>query len=486
MSFVHFLTVGRFGFTEESVPPGLVDRVVAHFVPGRLQSLGRPTSFLVPWNEGELAELEEAVKARYELELDLAEYLTQDGLLCFQYTGVEVHIAYPVAAVAGELFNASAGERGQVYEPEAVLRLAAEHAAENQRRREIKRSQDPRRRLGAVVEALEADEKSLPAWLAERYLAEVAPELVPELVELLDSGHKRLQRLACGVLREAGPAAAALAVPALAALLAKGPERVFAFSIAFTLSGLGPDAEPGLLAALDCEGAEDTALGALAKLESLSAATRKRLIEIAQGQGERADMAKHALGDSAVAQRLAAVRGALASLEPEAQSRVLAERLQRGELEEAQLRFAAYLGDEASKLVLEQANEEAPQGLVAWLTGLPEGRADWMTAVTVAALEARSATLRPRSAELTSEVAQTIRDGTASERFPELLDAHDWMRIPGLDLETLQRAVAASEASGDGQRQHLLGIMETLDYYDGRGAFFLFLRHEAVPRVLGP
>src|SRR5579872_591868 len=187
MSFVHYLTVGRFGFTERSVPPNLMERVVAHFVPDGLRQLGGETSFIVPWDEGELRELEEAVMFRYGLELNLSDYRTPDGLLSIQYTGVETHVAFPVARVAGELFGASAGERGQLYDAAYVEKAAERDASENKERKRVAAIPNGQQRLQAVVDALHAGAQFLPPWLAERLLAPVAPFIIDQLVALLGS-----------------------------------------------------------------------------------------------------------------------------------------------------------------------------------------------------------------------------------------------------------------------------------------------------------
>jgi hypothetical protein len=485
VSLVHYLTVGRFGFTERSVPPNLVDRVVAHFVPGGLRQLGGETSFIVPWNEDELGELEDAVKTRYELELNLSDHLTREGLLSIQYTGVEIHIAFPVAAVAAEMFGASAGERGQTYDPETVRENAEEHAAENKQRRRISGIASGSQRLQAVVDALRAGAPFLPPWLAERLLAPVAPQIVDELVSLLGSENARLRRLGVGVLREAGPAAAAAAVPALTALLRKTTERVDAFLITFSLAGLGQGAEPGLVEALNHDGAQMDALEALAKLPSLSEPTRARLATIAVGKGEIAAMARHVLGQSAIAKRLARLRETLATRDARAQSRTLSERVRRGELETSQLGLAAHLGDTASQIVVTGAAREPTKDLRTWAVKLLELRPECVRQVVAAVLDARSVSLQPRSASLTQDVARAVCDGTAASTFQKLLDKHDWMNIPGLDLMTLQNAVAAAETSGDEQRQHLCAIMETLIGCDGVSDFFLLLQEEAIPTVLG-
>lgn len=107
-----------------------------------------------------------------------------------------------------------------------------------------------------------------------------------------------------------------------------------------------------------------------------------------------------------------------------------------------------------------------------------------MTAILAAALDARSATLRPRSAVLAQSVATAIREGDAGARLQELLDAHDWMHIPGLDLASLNDAVAAAEASGEDCKGHMLRLMKTLDAEELAPTFFLLLHEDAIPMVL--
>lgn len=493
MSFVHYLTVGRFGFTEDSVPPGLMDRVVAHFVPGGLRKLGRPTSFVVPWNEGELAELEDAVKQRYELDLDLSQYLNSEGLLCMQYTGMEVHVAFPVAAVASDLFGASAGERGTLYDPLRLREQADQHARENAERKQVLQIQDGAKRLEAVLAALRSDASFLPLGLGERYIAEVAPTIVPELLELLSFQddqlpqlqNERIRLLALGGLRDAGPAAA-VAVPKLTAMLAsRGSDH---FSIVLALGRMGQAAEPGLVAALDLDDevswARDHALQALAKLDSISDSTRAKLVEISQGDDEAAGMAMHALGESPIARRLRRLRQALREHDPTVRAQELAGRVKRGELDGAQLRLAAYLGDAASHIAIHGSPAASVDDLGQWAAGLPDTSIEVARAVMAAALDARSTSLPPRSAALTQAVARAVHEGTAADRQQELFEAHDWTNISCLQDTALQHGVAACQAVGEEFREHLQGVVEELEEGDG-AAFLLLLQEEAIPLILG-
>ena len=401
-----------------------------------------------------------------------------------QDTGVETHVAFPVAVVAAVLFDAAAGERGQVWDPEKVRANAERHAAENAARKRITGIEDGRERLEAVVEVLKVGGPSLPPRL-DRVVAEVAPEVIPELVALLGADDQGLRLLACDAPASAGAAAAPAAVPALTAQLKRG-DWMLSHSAALALAAMGrggrtrPRSRPRQRGARPRRGAP-----ALAKLDSLSDSAQAKLARIAEGQGELADMAKHALGESAIARRLARAREATAKRDPVAQSQVLAERLRNGEIDAARLRFAAYLGDAGSQIVLEGACTEPPKDLSVWAANLLEAPDEWFMPVLAAALDARSTTLRPRSAALTQAVARTLREGTAHARLQELLEAHDWLQIPGLDLGTVNSAVAASEACGEERRQHLLRIMRTLDAGGACAAFFSLLQEEAIPTVLG-
>lgn len=279
------------------------------------------------------------------------------------------------------------------------------------------------------------------------------------------------------------------AVPELTAMLVDPKiDGSLAFSIVLALENMGPSAEPGLAAALDLDDqsswARDTALKALAKLDSVSDSTRARLVAISQGDDEAAQMARHALGDSPIAQRLRKLRQALREQDITGGARALADRAKVGSLDDAQLRLAAYLGDAPSQIVVHGAPAKTVDDLGLWVVGFPDAPIEITRAVTAAALDARSTSLPPRSAGLTQAVAEAVREGTAVERRQKLFEAYDWMNISCLQYTALQHGAAACQAIGEEFRQHLQGIVRTFEEGDGE-AFFLLLHENAIPLALG-
>jgi len=298
VSLVHYLTIGRFGFREDSLPPNLVDRVVAHFVPGGLQQLGRDTSFVVPFSDGELVELEDEVRRRFDVEVSLKGYLTEDGLLCIQYTGVRVEIAEHVAVVAHDLFGAVAGERGEICDPVHLQRRSEECALQNAERKRLLSIKDGRERIRAVIHNLEGAKGGsprIPVWIANATVKDVARDHVDELVLALKSKHEAVLTFAGFTLAELGRAAVK-AIPGLTEVV-RDPTSPGAFAAVRALEAMGSEAEEGLVIALNHPGASVawTAICALSRLGRVSNATRARLGEVAAGQGEHSEAARKAL-----------------------------------------------------------------------------------------------------------------------------------------------------------------------------------------------
>ena len=126
MCLFHYLTIGRFEFVEEEAPPDLVQRVLDHFTPGGLTRLGRAARIIEPFKREEIREIEEEVKRRFGLELNLGEYLREDGLLQIMYMA---HAAFEsfaehVALVVSERFGTIASDRGRVYEPAKIKEMS--------------------------------------------------------------------------------------------------------------------------------------------------------------------------------------------------------------------------------------------------------------------------------------------------------------------------------------------------------------------------
>jgi len=127
MSLIHYLTIGRFEFTEEEPPFNLMQRVVDHFIVDGLKQLHRSYKVIKPFSMMEIFELEEEMAERFGLELNLRQYLTEDGLLKIVYQEMFFwfeSFAEHVALIASERFGAIASDGGHVFEPEKIKEMS--------------------------------------------------------------------------------------------------------------------------------------------------------------------------------------------------------------------------------------------------------------------------------------------------------------------------------------------------------------------------
>ncbi|HZU95289.1 MAG TPA: hypothetical protein VFF73_01170 [Planctomycetota bacterium] len=301
MSFVHFLTIGRFGFGDTPPPSALMDRVVFPVIPEELKPyLARSTpTFLVPFSEDELVQLEREVRRRFDVEVSLRDFLTKDRLLRIQYTDwVRVLVAEHVAVVARELFGAVAADRDQFVDPDRLERRSQECAIQNAERKRIFAIKDGGERMAAVIQALERaedDPKKVHVWIAVEMVSDVAAGHVSELIRALRAAHRAVQAFAGYTLQRLGPAASE-AIPALVDVLCDTKSAAPGV-VVDALGAMGPKGEAGLVIALDHSDSlvRWRAIRALGNLGQAAEPTRARLRQIAAGTGEHADAARKAL-----------------------------------------------------------------------------------------------------------------------------------------------------------------------------------------------
>lgn len=298
MSFVHYLTIGRFSFGDGSRPPSLLERVVAHSIPDGLRRLERVNGFIQPFSDDELAQMEAELRRRFDLEVNLRDYLTSQGLFCIRYTDVPLEIAQHVALIAHELFGAVAGERGKIWEPASLRRASERCAVQNAERRRLWAIEDGADRVREVVQALERpedDPRRISIGIGRGAVADVAAAALPDLIAALSSEHEAVRRFAAASLEDLGVAAAE-AIPALTAAV-RDPEGPASSGVVSALAAMGKAAEEGLVLALNHRdrGVRFGAIQALGALGEISDSARERLVQIAAGKDEHGDEARKAL-----------------------------------------------------------------------------------------------------------------------------------------------------------------------------------------------
>lgn len=297
VSLIHHLSIGRFAAASDMPQPTLLERVVAHLTPGGLARLGAPAA-PTPLTDQELDRLERVLKEAWELPIHLRSYL-QEGVLTVPYTAEGMYrVAWPIAAVAREELGLTVAERGRPY-TDAQIRTAAEKSrAHNAATRALCSIEDGEARVRAAVDEVRRGRRS--SYDAHRLLHGLGAEIVPAVASLL-TDEAGLQVFACHVLGALGPAAVA-ALPAFEELFRREAlDESIALHAAGALAKIGPAAQAVLARALAHKAARETALMALAALPELAPETRARIVPLAQGESELAQLARHALGDSPIA-----------------------------------------------------------------------------------------------------------------------------------------------------------------------------------------
>lgn len=298
MSFIHYLTIGRFVYAEGAESATFTERVVAHFLPDGLRRLERGICCIQPFTDHELSQMEDELRQRRELDVVLREYLTDGGLLCIRYTGVRVHIAEHVAMIAHELFGAVAGERGQLRSYSFLCQESERYAVQEAESRHLSSIQDGVARVQEVVQALqrsEDDSRKIPVMSAVEIVADTAFQALPELIVALSAEHDAVRRFAALSLQRIG-APAVMAVPSLIAAI-RDTQSSEGYPVVLALAAMGKAAEEGLVLALDhCDGlVRSQAIEALGTLGEVSDSTRERLVHLAENNDHHGKAAKKVL-----------------------------------------------------------------------------------------------------------------------------------------------------------------------------------------------
>ena len=300
MSLFHYLTIGRFEFVEEEAPPDLVQRVFDHFTPGGLTRLGRAARIIEPFKREEIREIEEEVKRRFGLELNLVEYLREDGLLQIMYMA---HAAFEsfaehVALVASERFGAIATDRGHVYEPAKIKEMSDRLLIRDAERTRLAQIEDGPERIREINKAVQRPFED-PKWIAigfARQMAQGAPAgAVTELINSLRHPNRIVRIFAGCALGDIGEPAKK-AIPVITNLL-KDPDIEIDFSTVEALGTMGTEAESALLLALEHKDSfiRYKAIEALGNLGGLSEKGLSMLREIATQSTEDGKSAREAL-----------------------------------------------------------------------------------------------------------------------------------------------------------------------------------------------
>ena len=167
MSLFHYLTIGRFEFVEEEAPPDLVQRVLDHFTPGGLTRLGRAARIIEPFKREEIREIEEEVKRRFGLELNLGEYLREDGLLQIMYmahAGFESFAEHVALVALGTLRCHRASDRGRVYEPAKIKEMSQGLIIRDLERKRLAQIEDGAERIREIIKAVQRPTED-PKWI---------------------------------------------------------------------------------------------------------------------------------------------------------------------------------------------------------------------------------------------------------------------------------------------------------------------------------
>ena len=300
MSFFHYLTIGRFEFVEEEAPPNLTQRVLDHFTPGGLKRLGRAFHIIEPFKRKEIKEIEEEVQRRFGLELDLGEYLREDGLLQIMYldhAGFE-SFAEHVALVASERFGAIACDRGHVYGPAKIKEMSQALIVRDIERKRLAQIDNGAERIREIIKAVQRPIED-PKWIAIGFARQAAQRAqtgaIPELINSLRHPNKFVRMFAGCALRDIGEPAKE-AIPVIMNLL-KDPDFEIDSTAVEALGTMGTEAESCLLLALEHKDSfiSYTAIGALGNLGVLSESGLSKLRKIAKQRTEDGKAARESL-----------------------------------------------------------------------------------------------------------------------------------------------------------------------------------------------
>ncbi|MDR4506565.1 MAG: HEAT repeat domain-containing protein [Candidatus Scalindua sp.] len=300
MSLFHYLTIGRFEFVEEEAPPNLTQRVLDHFTPGGLKRLDRALRIIEPFKREEIREIEEEVQRRFGLELNLVEYLSEDGLLQIMYMahGSFESFAEHVALVASERFGAIASDRGRVFEPAKIKEMSQGLITRDVERKRLTKIEDGAERIREIIKAVQRPTAD-PKWIAIGFAREAADGAstgaIPELINSLQHPNKFVRIFAGCALGDIDEPAKE-AIPVITNLL-KDPDIEIDSSAIDALGTMGTDAESALLLAL---GHKDSficysAIKALGNLAGLSENGLSMLREIATQSSEYGKAARESL-----------------------------------------------------------------------------------------------------------------------------------------------------------------------------------------------
>jgi len=285
MSFVHYLTIGRFSYGEDAPTPSLADRVVAHFIPGGLQRLEEVAGSIEPFSDADVMILEDALRRRHDIEASLRDYLTHQGLLCIPYIGFAFRrpIAEHVAVIAHELFGAVAGERGEMHSLASLRMTSARYARQNAECKRLRAIEDDGERVRQIVQDLRRpgnDPRCIPVSIGLDAIEGIDATALPHLIAALSSDAESVRMFAARSLERLGTAAAA-AIPTLTAIV-RDSQPPDAEDAVVALAAMGPAAEESLLLATTHwdRSVRYRAIWVLGNMSHASDAARARLAEI--------------------------------------------------------------------------------------------------------------------------------------------------------------------------------------------------------------
>ena len=376
--------------------PPLRERVLAWFRPGGRERLHRGSSdTFIPLTDQELDRLERVLKERWELSVQLRPYL-RHGALKPPSTHLQrvYRITWPLAAVARDELGLTVLEGWHPLTDEQIRGAAESCRPHNAAVRALHQIEGGEARVRAIAEDIRRGGVCSREASAHELLEDVGSEIVPMLASLL--AEDELRWFACAALAAPGRDASA-AVAALEQLLQQAELSYWIASYAVeALAKIGPAAEAALSRAVAEPQVREMALLALAALPELASDTRGRVVQLARGDDELAELARHVLGDSVIAKRLTALRA------------------RHGDIDVG--------GD-----------------LAAWARAVPEAQ---VAAVVAAALDARSARTMPRAGALSRAIAAAVRAGNVHRRLRKLESQHGEPMVPGPDSAFQRTAVA--------------------------------------------
>lgn len=291
MSWIHYLTIGRFEFLEEEREPNLVQRVLDHFTPGGLTRLGRDARVLAPFSLSEIAKIEKEVQLRFGLNLNLGEHLTEEGLLRIQYLGGGAFGSYAehVAPVAYDLFGAIASDRGHAYSPAEIEKMSLSLLLRDSELERISGIEDGAERVKSIVAAMQRavdDPELIHLAFALMAMRGASDSAILELISTLRHSSLDVKEFAALALGGFGERAKQ-AIPALVDVIGNSKSLVAYFAVE-SLGTIGKAAEPALLNALQHHDSSvrSHAIDALGKLGDLSESGRAMLREIGKHNDE--------------------------------------------------------------------------------------------------------------------------------------------------------------------------------------------------------